>query len=85
MGPLIDERVVRAMMAALEAVKEHGREVVPEAERLDRPGPNVPVALSIGAGFGLGPVAAAASWYLLERPLARVSRRGWGRAPRRAA
>ena len=39
MGPLIDERVVRAMMAALEAVKEHGREVVPEAERLDRPGP----------------------------------------------
>jgi len=38
MGPLSDERVVRAMMAALEAEKEQGREVVLEAERLDRPG-----------------------------------------------
>lgn len=52
---------------------------------LDRAGPDVPVALSIGAGFGLGLAAATASWYLLEQPLARVSRRGWGRAPRRAA
>lgn len=41
---------------------------------LDRPPSEVPVPVLVGAAFALGLGAAAASWYGLERPLARARR-----------
>ena len=38
MGPLINERAVDAMMAALDAARQQGGEVVYGGKRLDRPG-----------------------------------------------
>ena len=38
MGPLINERAVEAMMAALETAQGQGGEVVYGGKRLDRPG-----------------------------------------------
>ena len=38
MGPLISERAVEAMMAALEAARQQGGEIVYGGKRLDRPG-----------------------------------------------
>lgn len=43
---------------------------------LDRAPGEVPVVASIGVGLVLGLAAAGASWYALERPLARLFRRG---------
>ncbi|HYI60996.1 MAG TPA: acyltransferase [Acidimicrobiales bacterium] len=41
---------------------------------LDRPPSEVPVALLLAGAFALGLLAAAVSWYGLEKPLARVRR-----------
>lgn len=44
-------------------------------EWLDRPASGTPIVATLGAGFGLGLVAAALSWHLLEGPLQRRFKR----------